>query len=161
MCVCVCISFADVCILLHLLQQCRLMLMWPVGVLSFEAPATQLLPARRHWSFITRAPVKSFLPHAQVWPLVGANIPAATLLQRVQAIRPSLGASGAVIALFAMVAARQPERQVGMFMLVEKQKRGNFLSASGAVIALVAVVAARQTERQARRLQQECLRSLF
>lgn len=65
---------------------------------------------------------------AQVWPLVGANIPAATLLQRVQAIRPSLGASGAVIALFAMVAARQPERQVRMFALVEKQNRGSFLA---------------------------------
>ncbi len=97
---------------------------------------------------------------AQVWPLVGANIPAATLLQRVQAIRPSLGASGAVIALFAMVAARQPERQVRMFALVEKQNRGSFLGASGAVIALVAVVVARQTERHARRFQQHCLRFL-
>lgn len=48
----------------------------------------------------------------QVWPLLGDSIPAATLLHRVQAVRPSLGASGAVIALFALVAARQSDRQV-------------------------------------------------
>ena len=52
----------------------------------------------------------SHLP-PQVWPLIGRGIPAPTLLARVQAIRPSLGASGAVIALFALVAARQPDRQ--------------------------------------------------
>ena len=47
-----------------------------------------------------------------MWPLLGKGIPAPALLARVQAIRPSLGASGAVIALFALVAARQPDRQV-------------------------------------------------
>ena len=47
----------------------------------------------------------------QTYPLVGKGLPADALLARVRAIRPSLGASGAVVAVFAIVAARQPDRQ--------------------------------------------------
>lgn len=65
--------------------------------------------------YVTAGVVASLASHlATVWPLIGRGIPAPTLLARVQAIRPSLGASGAVIALFALVAARQPDRQVAL-----------------------------------------------
>lgn len=54
----------------------------------------------------------------QVVPLVGKNVPRDRMLARVKAIRPSLGASGAVIAVFAIIAARQPDRQVHTHLLM-------------------------------------------
>lgn len=59
------------------------------------------------WGFFSRF----FSDRPQTYPLVGKGLPADALLARVRAIRPSLGASGAVVAVFAIVAARQPDRQ--------------------------------------------------
>lgn len=87
----------------------NMVVLWSFGTSVFEELGREQFLA----VYTSAAVIASLASHLwTVLPLVGKNIPGDRMLAKAQTIRPSLGASGAVVAIFAIIAARQPDRQV-------------------------------------------------